>query len=126
MLLSQTNSFDYKVHCILCGHVVDKNAAHKYRDRKALQYSEIQCLKVQNTLIACCEQRQDSWAQQVQVRLLSINDLPAEEALYHSDCFQDFSKGSAIPSHRQLDDISPLKKARVGRPKDVMKLEHLT
>jgi len=54
-------------------------------------------LDFQYSIEAQCAKRQDEWARSIQARLLSTHDLPAEEAVYHRECAQNFLKGRNIP-----------------------------
>ena len=54
----------------------------------------------------------DKWAIQVKGRLISLNDLVAEEALLHKRCNTNFSRGSSF----NTDDAS-------GRKQDDFRLE---
>jgi len=115
-LRSRVEPFDYKTCCILCGNFVDQTKAWRDPTRKSLQFSCVLCLEVQNTLKGHCTKRQDGWAEAVRARLVAINDLPAEEAMYHRNCFSNFAHGQDIPYDKQDSDV-PCKKPKLGRPK---------
>ena len=55
-----------------------------------------------------CDKRNDNWSQEVYTRIATSNDLVADDAIYHKECFTRFV--SNLPS----PDASP---NRRGRPK---------
>ena len=117
-LRSEILPFDHKTCCILCGIFVDKAKSKKYPDRLGLQYSCVLCLEVKDTLEKHCSKRQDDWAEVVNARLLTINDLLAAEAIYCRDCFRAFINGKDIPRDKQNNLPVPCKKPKLlGRPK---------
>ena len=63
-------------------------------------------IPLRQTLLNVCELRKDDWSNDIQRRLLSCNDLVAEEALYHFKCMLNF----------RLKHPSENKK---GRPTDI-------
>ena len=113
-------SFDYKTHCLLCGVFIDHGDARKHRKRSTSRISYVLTLEFQETLQTHCAKRQDEWADAVRSRLEAIHDLPAEEALYHRDCYSHFSDGRSIPSTMQGG--GPLKKVKRSRPKSSTKV----
>ena len=50
-------------------------------------------LGFQENIYTHCKGRQDDWATQIQSRISAVNDLPAEEAVYHHTCKDLFLKG---------------------------------
>jgi len=102
------STFDHKLRALilklsfLCGTHVDQNAAQKHPDRSILQFSQVMALEVLENISAQCIHRQDDWATVVQSRILSIHDLPAEEAIYHQACDKNFRKGCSIPIYASL------------------------
>ena len=60
------------------------------------------------TLISCCLNRSDIWANEVHTRLLSCNDLVAEEAIYHISYMNRFrlqKNTSDKSSGRPIDPV---------------------
>ena len=108
-------SFDYKTHCLLCSVLIDHGDAHKHCKRSTSRISYVLMLDFKETLLTHCAKRQDDWEDAVRSRLKAIHDLPAEEALYHRDCYSHFSDGRSIPSTMQGG--GPYKKVKRGRPK---------
>lgn len=49
-------------------------------------------LEIKNNILDRCLTRSDEWGLKVQSRLQSCNDLVAEEAIYHKNCFTKFFK----------------------------------
>ena len=73
--------FDWKSCWFLCKKVAEK----KYS--KVIQ---VQTIPLRKTLLEHCETRDDDWGRDIQGRLLTCNDLVAEEAIYHSTCMVRF------------------------------------
>ena len=74
---SITGSFDWKSCCFLCS---------KAAERKYSTVFQVRTLPLLKTLTSHCENRDDDWGRDVQGRLLTCNDLVAEEAVYHITC----------------------------------------
>ena len=123
-LRSQVSPFHYRTCCILCTTNINTDLAKRYPNKKSYQFSHIQSLEFQKTLQKFATERQDEWGQAVLSCLSAINDLPAEEAVYHWDCNIHFRDGRNIPCDRQQDEGTiPCKKPKLGRPKDPSKVD---
>ena len=113
VLRSDVKTFSFHTDCYLCGKYVDQEKA-KY------EFSHVMFLHVKQTVAERCAKRRenqaDEWADAVSQRLACINDLPAEEAIYHRRCFQYFMS----PRNFNLDALSPSKDGappkKRGRP----------
>lgn len=70
----------------------------------------------QNSVMKACEARNDLWSTYVQSRLLSVNDLPAADAIYHQACSVNFRKGDPILKKYQDDTQDELRCKPLGRP----------
>lgn len=57
-------------------------------------------IPLRQTLLNICNPRRDEWSIDVQRRLLSCNDLVAEEALYHSKCMVNFRLTSSTENKK--------------------------
>ena len=99
---------------------IDHGDARKHRKRSTSRISYVLTLEFQETLLTYCAKRQDDWADAVHSRLEAIHDLPAEEALYHRDCYNHSSDGRSIPS--TIQGGGPFKKVKHGRPKSSTKV----
>ena len=112
-LRSESNPFDFKRDCYLCGEFVDKEIAARNRNRRIYQFSQVMVMDVKNTITQKCAERKDEWAEAVALRFAASSDLPAEEAIYHRKCFQRFMKDVSLDAIIKGDG-APLKKR--GRP----------
>lgn len=100
-LRSTSQPFDYKTQCLFCTRRIDLEESRK-RKRDSqwshLRYSRVMVLEFQKRVIEKCVERNDAWAASVHSRLSCINDLPAEEAMYHWLCQNHFHSAKGIPS----------------------------
>ena len=78
---STESTFDWKTSCFLC----TKTAEHKYST-----VARVETLPLIETLTKRCISRGDEWGDEVHSRLMSCNDLVAEEAIYHISCMNRF------------------------------------
>ena len=76
--------FDWKDSCFLCSQKI----VWKRCDREP--FYEVRTKPVRDSLIARAKERKDDWGDQVLGRLLTCNDLIAEEAVYHQNCMNRF------------------------------------
>ena len=116
-----TVAFDFKQNCLFCGVRIDKEAAYKYRAKRAFQFCCVMELEFEETLKGLCLQRNDQWATAVQLRILPVFDLPAAEAMYHVECDKHFRSGRNIPSAFDNEENVPKKKPA----RSTSTLEHL-
>ena len=79
---SDTIRYEWKLCCFLC----EKDNV----DKSYYSVVQVMTIPLRQTLLSVCEPREDEWSNDVQRRLLSCNDLVAEEALYHSKCMLKF------------------------------------
>ena len=96
----ETSSFDWKSFCFLCSEKVDNSNLR--RD----PIVTVQTLPIRDSLIERAKEINSDWGNQVLGRLLTCNDLVAEEAIYHLNCMNKF----------RLQNPSLEKK---GRPVDI-------
>ena len=90
---------DITMACVICGDsidVVEQSLAHK-KNIASYKYSHVMTLGFQENIHTHCQGRQDDWATRIQSRISAVNDLPAEEALYHHTCKNLFLKGKDVP-----------------------------
>ena len=111
---STSSEFNFKTHCFLCGAFVEQTRAKKNPNRSNYQFSHAVTLTIQKNILSHCHRRKDDWATAVEARLATVNDLPAEEALYHHVCKDLFVKGKDLPG--AVTDEPSTKRRKVGRP----------
>ena len=102
-LRSSIPVFDWKVHCFLCA----ESCAHDPKNPDKIRH--VMTLELRDNILEQCSKREDSWGLEVRSRLMTCNDLVAEEAVYHRLCHTNFYYIS--------------KYASVGRPVDSVKAE---
>ena len=124
-LRSEERVFDFKTDCLFCGVFVEQSLAQKKPNKASYMYSHVMTLGFQQNIITHCHSRQDDWATQVKSRLSAVNDLPAEEALYHHKCKNLFLKGKYFPGFSPQEGTSYSSKRKVGRPKSTSKVTAL-
>ena len=90
------SGFDWKFHCFLCCGKIDNNNIARN------PIAKVQTLPIRDSLIKRAEERNDDWGNQVLGKLLTCNDLVAEEAIYHLVCMNKF----------RLERLNPGKKGR--------------
>ena len=104
---SLSTSFDFKQNCFLCGRLPTKKELANDIHYASCKNRELD----QSILKSISDRNNDSWALEVKGRLESINDLHAEDALYHGSCRTRFRFGN----EKDLPDSSTSRKR--GRPK---------
>ncbi len=72
---------------------MERVRARKNPNKSYYQYSHVMTLSFQENIAAHCNSSCDDWATTVQSRLSAVNDLPADDALYHHVCKDLFVKG---------------------------------
>ena len=110
---SSTVSFDFKRNCFLCGNLVTNRA-------KSDKVANVLC-KNREVDTAICDpiaKRNNDWSMDVKGRLETINDLRAEEAVYHKTCNSNFRTGKAIPKSFRTTNIETVPQKR-GRQSDM-------
>ncbi|KAL5020675.1 hypothetical protein ScPMuIL_002240, partial [Solemya velum] len=92
-LRSESPQFIFKEHCLFCG------LAAKYDGKKrGFNIIPVRTMDFQGTVTKICESRNDEWSRAVYGRILSVNDLPAADAVYHQSCSVNFRTGKQVPS----------------------------
>ena len=74
----------WKTLCFFCEMAINRN----YKSSK--EFSQVMTLKVKERVLKRASERDDEWGKIVESRLLSSNDLVAEEAIYHKACIGKF------------------------------------
>lgn len=107
------NTFDFHSNCFLCGNVITK------RERETSGVCNVTC---KNREVDEAIKKQilirgdDTWAIAVNGRLQYVNDLRAEDAVYHVICNSNFRIGQSIP--KKYASTSPAQSKKRGRPSD--------
>ena len=88
-LRSTGDQFDWKSACFLC-------ASGTVRSAEAGLVHKVETLQLQSTLLHYCAVRNDAWATEVKGRIAACNDLCAEEAWYHRNCYMRFIQNRSL------------------------------
>ena len=84
------------------------------------QTCQLKTIVFQQTILAHCHNRQDDWVTTVQSYLSAVNDLPAEEAIYHRSCKAMFLSDKDF--HGLLfEEETSSKRRKLGRPTSLTK-----
>lgn len=111
--------FSFQTDCFYCGTFANLNEKKKSADK----VSKVTTIETKDTVLEICSNRgHDSWAEIVKARVMSVNDLPAADALYHHSCSSNFRTGKQIPK-QYTSNQSSFKKRASGRPHDMEKTE---
>ena len=78
----------------------------------------VRTIKLKDTVLTVCQERNDSWAHSVQARISSAHDLHAADAIYHKACDINFRTMRQIPTAFRKGELST-KKAKLGRPEEL-------
>ena len=90
-LRSKRARFSFNEHCFYCGVCI--NVSCKYVIHK------VTLLTFQKDVLETCRLRKDKWGNAVQERIISVLDLPAAGAVYHSQCYKNFKNFKAGIPH---------------------------
>lgn len=100
LLRSDISTFAFKEHCLFCGRFITDS-------EKRLKSGVVH---------KACNSRNDLWSANVQSRLLSVNDLPENDAIYHQACSLNFRKGEQTAKKYRDDSQDELLCKPLGRP----------
>ena len=87
-LRSLQPTFNFKEHCFFCGQ--DASYDHKHRSSTDKEVFDVRTIHYSTQILSTCESRNDSWADVVKGRILSVSDLHAADAQYHLQCSINF------------------------------------
>ena len=102
-LRSGKDAFSWKEMCFLCGTLI--------RGQVPVDSIHSTCtLQIRETILKAALDRNDSWGFEVMGRLEICCDLPAEEAIYHHNCYVNFTRNKScvaegLSSGRHKDQI---------------------
>ena len=91
---TSSGGFNFKTHCFYCGCMVTE------REKNYKKCCLVSCKnrEVDKAVEQTIRDRgNDEWSVEVKGRLASINDLHAEDAIYHVRCSSSFRTGHVIP-----------------------------
>ena len=74
----------WKTLCFFCEKAMNKDS------KSSKEFSRVMTLEVKERVLKQASERDDEWSKNVENRLLSSNDLVAEEAIYHRACMGKF------------------------------------
>lgn len=83
-LRSSIPLFDWKVHCFLCS----KSCADDRKNPEKIRH--VMALEIRDAVLEQGLKRGNSWGLEVRNRLMTCNDLVAEETVYHKLCHTIF------------------------------------
>ena len=106
-LRSSTVDFNFRTHCFLCGNFV----TDREKLNKKVSYVSCKNKNVDNSILKVVDERKDDWSIEVKGRLAVVNDLRAEDSLYHVRCNSYFRTGKSNP-------MSQDSQRKRGRPAD--------
>lgn len=91
-LRSSLSQFHFMTDCFICAKPcdIDKEAKKKLQKRRTIY--QVRTMGIQQKCLDAGLARKDKWGEDVVDRLSSINDLVAEEAVYHQDCYRTFTR----------------------------------
>jgi hypothetical protein len=90
VLRSALPKFDFKKNCFICGEFI-QDETKKSQDKRR-KVHPVRTLDFHKVLMSAANVRNDSWGEEVILRLAGVNDLVAEEGVYHNDCRLKFIK----------------------------------
>lgn len=111
-LRSQSQLFNFRTHCFICGQAVKG---------KEIEVYSVRTNNLQTTIIKVCHERNNDWTPAVRGRIETINDLHAGDAIYHQTCSVNFRTSKAVPKAFFSDSK---KDGNRGRPKNDLKENH--
>ena len=85
--------FDLKKDCLFRGTKIDKEQERK----RARVVCTVRTMNMQQMILNECEARGDKWADMVRMRIQSVHDLPAADAIHHHSCSTNFRTKMNIP-----------------------------
>ena len=109
-----TSKFDFRRNCFFCGNGITQ----RQKQNKSVSFVLSRNREIDKTIRTIITDRNyDDWALLVFGRVESANELHAEDAGYHHDCYSNFKSGCQIPAKRNA--LSE-KNCKLGRPKDTL------
>lgn len=100
-LRSSAPLFDFKNHCFLCTRCLNEDIKKPLNKRRVVH--SVETLTVKYRIKEVSSLRNDAWGNEVLGRLSCINDLVAEEAKYHKDCYFSFVKPVSYPKLQKAE-----------------------
>src|SRR6218665_2890509 len=97
---SSVGEFDWKQNRFICGRPKVVDVRTPDRNEK---WRSVQTLGIKDSILDICRRRQDRLSFVVQGRLETTGDLPAAEAVYHVNCYREFSKVEKVQQESEPD-----------------------
>ena len=117
--LTFDSPFNFKTNCLFCGQFAEVGTTIKTGTVVA-----VRTLKFKETLLECCNLRNDDWANAVRARLLNAHDMHAADAVYHQTCSVNFRTNRNIPQSFKVDESqSTVKRKKCGRPENEAQMQ---
>lgn len=79
-LTRSKQQFMFDSQCLLCGQTAKKNK------NWSIEVYPVRTVDFQNNILMKCDERRDEWSAKVRVRIESVNDLHAADAVSHQSC----------------------------------------
>lgn len=80
-LRSQSQLFNFRTHCFICGQAVKG---------KEIEVYLVRTNDLPTTNLKVCQERNDDWAVAARGRIETINNLHAADAIFHQTCSVNF------------------------------------
>ena len=94
IIRSSTGGFDFRLNCFLC----DRLVTHREKQSGKVHMVQYKNKKFDRAIADAILRRQNyEWSLEVEGRLEFVNDLRAEDAIYHGDCNSRFRSGKRKP-----------------------------
>ena len=90
--------------------------------RKGFDVISVRTIKLKDTLLTVCQERNDSWAHGILARISSAHDLHAADAIYHKACDINFYTMRQIPTGFRKEKLWA-KKVKLGHPEELDRIE---
>ena len=111
-----TSGFNFRLNCFLCGKPVSK------KEKETKKAGSMACANCEVDIAMkkfISERGNEEWVISVNGRLQSVNELHAEDAIYHYVYNSNFRTGKSIP--KLYSESGPSNSKKRGRPQEKTK-----